>query len=282
MHEYSLPSYCFHDSITAPLTTKLTYCAIIFPPTKCDSRLLMQILNVLIHGEPFISFEYQIFTKTLSIDPAKDVQKLRDLATPWRWRPLQGSVKQLLIRHKRHQRLSRETLTSVDMWSQDRTVIIMNPLLVLAVVLLLVLYIIRVATSRPPNFPPGELYFLCFRASGFNINVIKSTIFWDITPCSPLKVNRRFGETSCLHLQGWGASQCRARGSSQCHFKTVHKEVSLSRCDSPFCDSWPDYSCSFVIVWLPLWRTDGSVIRQKSWSAIYVNDIYDFTCIYCT
>jgi hypothetical protein len=23
-----------------------------------------------------------------------------------------------------------------------------------------------------------------------------STIFWDITPCSPLKVNRRFGETS--------------------------------------------------------------------------------------
>jgi hypothetical protein len=26
--------------------------------------------------------------------------------------------------------------------------------------------------------------------------VIKSSIFWDITPCSPLKVNGRFGETS--------------------------------------------------------------------------------------
>jgi hypothetical protein len=25
---------------------------------------------------------------------------------------------------------------------------------------------------------------------------MKSTIFWDITPCSPLKVSRRFGETS--------------------------------------------------------------------------------------
>jgi hypothetical protein len=25
---------------------------------------------------------------------------------------------------------------------------------------------------------------------------MKSTIFWDITPCSPLKVNRRFGGTS--------------------------------------------------------------------------------------
>ncbi|PNF22710.1 putative cytochrome P450 304a1 [Cryptotermes secundus] len=31
----------------------------------------------------------------------------------------------------------------------------MNPFLVLAVVLLLVLYIFRVATTRPPNFPPG-------------------------------------------------------------------------------------------------------------------------------
>jgi hypothetical protein len=29
----------------------------------------------------------------------------------------------------------------------------------------------------------------------------KSCIFWDITPCSPLKGNRRFGGT-CLHLQG--------------------------------------------------------------------------------
>jgi hypothetical protein len=32
--------------------------------------------------------------------------------------------------------------------------------------------------------------------------VIKSTIFWDITPCSPLKVSRRFGGTYHLHLQG--------------------------------------------------------------------------------
>jgi hypothetical protein len=32
--------------------------------------------------------------------------------------------------------------------------------------------------------------------------VMKSTIFWDITPRSPLIVNRRFGGTYCLHLQG--------------------------------------------------------------------------------
>jgi hypothetical protein len=31
---------------------------------------------------------------------------------------------------------------------------------------------------------------------------MKSTIFWDITPCSPLRVNRPFGGTYCHHLQG--------------------------------------------------------------------------------
>jgi hypothetical protein len=30
--------------------------------------------------------------------------------------------------------------------------------------------------------------------------IMKSTIFWDITPCSPLKVNRRFG--GVYRLQG--------------------------------------------------------------------------------
>jgi hypothetical protein len=30
---------------------------------------------------------------------------------------------------------------------------------------------------------------------------MKSTIFWDITPCSLLKVNRRFGGTYRLHPQ---------------------------------------------------------------------------------
>jgi hypothetical protein len=31
---------------------------------------------------------------------------------------------------------------------------------------------------------------------------MNSSVFWDITPCSPLKVNRRFGGTCRLHLQG--------------------------------------------------------------------------------
>jgi hypothetical protein len=36
----------------------------------------------------------------------------------------------------------------------------------------------------------------------FTAVVMKSTIFWDITPCSLLSVNRRFGGTYRLHLQG--------------------------------------------------------------------------------
>jgi hypothetical protein len=32
--------------------------------------------------------------------------------------------------------------------------------------------------------------------------VVKSSVVWDITPCSALNVNRRFGGTCRLHLQG--------------------------------------------------------------------------------
>jgi hypothetical protein len=31
--------------------------------------------------------------------------------------------------------------------------------------------------------------------------VMKSSVFWDITPCSSVKVNRHIGETYRLHLQ---------------------------------------------------------------------------------
>jgi hypothetical protein len=33
--------------------------------------------------------------------------------------------------------------------------------------------------------------------------LMKSCVFWNITPCSPLKVNRRFGGTRRYHLQGF-------------------------------------------------------------------------------
>jgi hypothetical protein len=37
--------------------------------------------------------------------------------------------------------------------------------------------------------------------------VMKSFIFWDMMPCTPLKVNWRSGGTCCLHLQGQRISQ---------------------------------------------------------------------------
>jgi hypothetical protein len=39
--------------------------------------------------------------------------------------------------------------------------------------------------------------------------VVKSCKFWDITPCGPLKINKYFGGTCCVHLQGRRKSQAR-------------------------------------------------------------------------
>jgi hypothetical protein len=47
-------------------------------------------------------------------------------------------------------------------------------------------------------------------------SIIKSTIFWDITPCSPLNVNRRFGGTYRLHLQGRRISRERNQRERRC------------------------------------------------------------------
>jgi hypothetical protein len=51
----------------------------------------------------------------------------------------------------------------------------------------------------------------CFFA-GFEVLtavVMKSSLFWDITPCCPLEVNRRFRGTCRLHLQGLRIIQAR-------------------------------------------------------------------------
>jgi hypothetical protein len=45
--------------------------------------------------------------------------------------------------------------------------------------------------------------------------VMKVSIFWDITPCSPLKVNGRFGGTCRLHIQGQRISQAGNQGEGR-------------------------------------------------------------------
>jgi hypothetical protein len=47
---------------------------------------------------------------------------------------------------------------------------------------------------------------------------MKSIVFWDITPCSLLKVNRHFGGTYRLHLRG--RKICRARNQRESRWQT--------------------------------------------------------------
>jgi hypothetical protein len=51
--------------------------------------------------------------------------------------------------------------------------------------------------------------------------VIRSSIFWDVTQCSPLKVNRRVGRTCRLHLQGRRISQARNQSESRWQAEVV-------------------------------------------------------------
>jgi hypothetical protein len=44
---------------------------------------------------------------------------------------------------------------------------------------------------------------------------MKITVFWDIIPCSPLKVNRRFGGTDRFHLEGCRISRTRNQRESR-------------------------------------------------------------------
>jgi hypothetical protein len=48
-----------------------------------------------------------------------------------------------------------------------------------------------------------------------SFDMLKSTIFWDITPCSQLRVIRRFRGTYCLHLQGRKISRARNQHESR-------------------------------------------------------------------
>jgi hypothetical protein len=55
---------------------------------------------------------------------------------------------------------------------------------------------------RAKKVPPVEFQV-------FTAVVMKSTIFWDTTSCSPLNVNRSFGGSYRLHLQGRIMSRAR-------------------------------------------------------------------------
>jgi hypothetical protein len=52
------------------------------------------------------------------------------------------------------------------------------------------------------NICHGQNYFANLGFEALTTVVMQSTIFCDTAPCSPLKVNRGFGGTYRLHLQG--------------------------------------------------------------------------------
>jgi hypothetical protein len=56
---------------------------------------------------------------------------------------------------------------------------------------------------------------LVYKSLCLNMSNMKSTIFWDITPRSPLSVNRRFGGTHHLHLHGRKISRARNQSESR-------------------------------------------------------------------
>jgi hypothetical protein len=83
---------------------------------------------------------------------------------------------------------------------------------------------------------PGIFWFVKKIWSGFEVLTamfIKISIYWDITPCRPLKVNRCFAETCWIHLQGRKTSwtrNLREAGSKQGSLKkeaTFPSETSI-------------------------------------------------------
>jgi hypothetical protein len=43
---------------------------------------------------------------------------------------------------------------------------------------------------------------------------MKSPVFWNVTPCNPMKFNRRFGETYRLYLHGRKISRAKNQSES--------------------------------------------------------------------
>jgi hypothetical protein len=63
--------------------------------------------------------------------------------------------------------------------------------------------------------------------------IVKTSIFWDATPCSPLKFNRRFGGIYCLHLQGRRISSLKAnRKQNRCENLKYYKLIFIEKTDN--------------------------------------------------
>jgi hypothetical protein len=71
------------------------------------------------------------------------------------------------------------------------------------------------------------IYYSLTLSQRQQLMALKSTIFWDITPCSPLKVNRRFGGTCRLHLQGRRMRQVRNHREAGINQNVISQKIEL-------------------------------------------------------
>jgi hypothetical protein len=88
---------------------------------------------------------------------------------------------------------------------------------------------------------------------------MKSTIFWDITPCSPLKVNGRFTGTYRVHIQGLGISPARNQRESRWQGdSTLHNH----RCE--ILKSYMARECltSCKHAWLLIWTLQNKCLEN--------------------
>jgi hypothetical protein len=103
-----------------------------------------------------------------------------------------------------------------------------------------------------------------FKSVGFEVltaGLMKSTIFWDITPCSSLKVNRRFGRTYRLHLYGRKISRARNQRETEEKWR----------------NGTPFPSC---FLYNPKFRlTDCSAFMLVSWSAYFSSLKMEAICV---
>jgi hypothetical protein len=74
-------------------------------------------------------------------------------------------------------------------------------------------YIFHKTNTNVYNFHETEITYVVFEV--LTAAVTKSTIFWDITPCSPLRVNWHFRGTYRLHLQRRKISRARNHRESR-------------------------------------------------------------------
>jgi hypothetical protein len=77
-----------------------------------------------------------------------------------------------------------------------------------------------IAISYPCVIVPNCIYITIYCTIPLRQTLLsKSVVFWNITPCSPLKVNRCFGGTCRLYLKGRRISpagnQCESRGQAE-------------------------------------------------------------------